>query len=40
MHLVYAASAVFFLVSNDYFQVVRLEAFLEFWKVFRRPALT
>src|ERR1700683_902516 len=35
MHLVYAASAVFFLVSNDYFQVVRLEAFLEFWKVFR-----
>ena len=40
MHLVYAASAVFFLVSNDYFQVVRLEAFLEFWKVFRRPTLT
>jgi hypothetical protein len=38
MHLVYAASAVFFLVSNDYFQVVRLEAFFEFWKVFRRPA--
>jgi hypothetical protein len=38
MHLVYAASAVFFLVANDYFQVVRLEAFAEFWKVFRCPA--
>jgi hypothetical protein len=37
MHLVYAASAVFFFVANDYFQVVRLEAFAEFWKVFRRP---
>ena len=36
MHLVVAASAVFFLISNDYFQVVRLEAFFEFWKVFRR----
>ncbi len=35
MHLVYFGSAVFFLVSNDYFQVVRLEAFFEFWKVFR-----
>jgi hypothetical protein len=40
MHLVYAASAVFFLVSNDYFQVVRLEAFLEFWKLFRGPEST
>jgi hypothetical protein len=35
MHFVYFASAVFFFVSNDYFQVVRLEAFREFWKVFR-----
>jgi hypothetical protein len=35
MHLVYAASAIFFFVANDYFQVVRLEAFAEFWKVFR-----
>jgi hypothetical protein len=38
MHFVYAASAVFFLVSNDFFQVVRLKAFLEFWKLFRGPA--
>ena len=35
MHFVWGASAVFFLVANDYFQVVRLKAFLEFWKVYR-----
>ena len=35
MHFVWAASAAFFLVANDYFQVVRLKAFLEFWKVYR-----
>lgn len=35
MHLVAAASALFFLVANDFFQVVRLKAFVEFWKIFR-----
>jgi len=35
MHLVWAASIVFYLVANDFFQVVRLVAFAEFWKVFR-----
>jgi hypothetical protein len=35
LHGVWAASFVFYLVANDYFQVVRLEAFGEFWKVFR-----
>jgi hypothetical protein len=35
MHFVAAASAIFFLVANDFFQVVRLEAFVEFWKIFR-----
>jgi hypothetical protein len=35
MHFVWAASAVFFLVASDFFQVVRLEAFLEFWKAYR-----
>jgi hypothetical protein len=35
LHAVWAASAAFFLVANDYFQVVRLEAFIEFWKLFR-----
>jgi len=35
LHAVWAASALFFLVANDYFHVVRLKAFVEFWKVFR-----
>jgi hypothetical protein len=35
LHVVWAASAMFFLVANDYFQVVRLKAFVEFWKLFR-----
>ncbi len=30
-----AASIVFYLVANNFFQVVRLKAFIEFWKVFR-----
>lgn len=38
MHLVAAASGVFFLVANDFFQVVRLKAFVEFWRVYRRSA--
>jgi hypothetical protein len=38
MHFVWAASCVFFLVADDYFQVVRLKAFLEFWKFYRGPA--
>jgi hypothetical protein len=38
MHVVAAASVVFYLVANDFFQVVRLKAFLAFWKVFRGPA--
>ncbi|MGA2752273.1 MAG: hypothetical protein ABSE53_00790 [Terracidiphilus sp.] len=35
MRLVAAASGVFFLVANDFFQVVRLKAFIEFWRVYR-----
>jgi hypothetical protein len=38
MHVVAAASVVFYFVANDFFQVVRLKAFLAFWKVFRGPA--
>ena len=38
MHFVAAASAIFFLVANDFFQVVRLKAFVEFWKIFRGQA--
>ena len=40
MHAVAAASVVFYLVANDFFQVVRIRAFLEFWKVFRGSAST
>jgi len=35
LHCVWAASAVFFLVADDFFQVVRLKAFLEFWRFYR-----
>jgi hypothetical protein len=38
MHLVAAASTLFFLVANDFFQVVRLKAFVEFWRIFRGNA--
>ncbi len=35
MHFVWLCATVFYLVANDYFQVVRLKAFVEFWKRFR-----
>jgi len=35
LHVVWAASVVFYLVANDYFQVVRLKGLMEFWKMFR-----
>jgi hypothetical protein len=35
MHVVWAGAAVFYLVANDYFQVVRLKSFVEFWRTFR-----
>jgi hypothetical protein len=38
MHVVWGASMVFYLVANDYFQVVRLRAFVEFWRVYRGQA--
>lgn len=36
LHVVTAGSVVFYLVANDFFQVVRLKAFVEFWKIFRQ----
>jgi len=33
--VVWAASALFYLVASDYFHVVRLKGFVEFWKMFR-----
>jgi hypothetical protein len=35
MHGIYAVATVFYLVASDYFQVVRLKGFLEFWKMYR-----
>ena len=35
LHFVWAASAVFYLVADDYFQVVRLKAFIGFWRIAR-----
>jgi hypothetical protein len=35
LHWVWAASTIFYLVANDYFQVVRLKGFVEFWNTYR-----
>jgi hypothetical protein len=35
LHVVWAGATVFYLVAHDYFQLVRLKCFVEFWKVFR-----
>ncbi|MGD0902729.1 MAG: hypothetical protein ABR924_07275 [Terracidiphilus sp.] len=34
LHWITAAAAIFYLVASDYFQVVRLKGFIEFWKMF------
>jgi len=38
LHIVWAASTIFYLVANDYFQVVRLKGFVEFWRTYRGSA--
>jgi hypothetical protein len=35
LHAVWAVSLIFYLVASDYFQVVRLKGFLEFWETYR-----
>jgi hypothetical protein len=35
LHGISALALVFYLVASDYFQVVRLKGFVEFWKMFR-----
>jgi hypothetical protein len=35
LHVISAGAVVFYLVSSDYFQAVRLKGFVEFWKMFR-----
>jgi hypothetical protein len=38
LHWITALAAICYLVASDYFQVVRLKGFIEFWKMFRgRP---
>lgn len=38
MHVVWTGATVFYLVASDYFQVVRLKSFVEFWRAFRGTA--
>lgn len=33
LYVVWVAAAVFYLVAHDYFQVVRIKSYVEFWKV-------
>jgi hypothetical protein len=35
LHVVWAGAALFYLVAHDYFQLVRLKCFVQFWKIFR-----
>ncbi len=35
MRVVWGGATIFYLVANDYFQVVRLKSFVEFWRTFR-----
>ena len=35
LEVISAVSIVFYLVANDYFQVVRLKSFMEFWRTYR-----
>jgi hypothetical protein len=39
LHVVWACATVFYLVANDYFQVVRLKSHIEFWRTFRGATL-
>jgi hypothetical protein len=35
MHVVWAGAALCYLVASDYFQVVRIKSYVEFWKTYR-----
>ena len=37
LHVVWTAAVIFYFVASDYFQVVRLKGFYEFWKIDRAP---
>ena len=38
LHVEWCIVALFYFVANDYFQIVRLKGFLEFWKLYRGGA--
>ena len=35
LHVLWVTATIFYFVASDYFQVVRLKGFVEFWKIFR-----
>jgi hypothetical protein len=35
LHWIITLAAIFYFVASDYFQVVKLKGFIEFWKMFR-----
>lgn len=37
MHVVFAGATLFYLVASDFFHVVHLKSFVEFWRAFRGP---
>ncbi len=39
LHLEWIVVSLFYFVANDYFQVVRLKGFIEFWRVYRGPEI-
>ncbi len=36
LHFAFLASTIFYFVASDFFHVVRLKGFIEFWRMFRR----
>ena len=38
LHLQWVIVSLFYFIASDYFHVVRLKGFIEFWKAFRAPA--
>jgi hypothetical protein len=38
LHLEWILVSIFYFIASDYFQVVRLKGFVEFWRAFRSPA--
>jgi hypothetical protein len=39
LHVVWAGATVLYLVAHDYFQIVRLKCFVQFWNIFRGGVL-